>query len=348
VIAAGALDFSLPRALEATEPPEARGLARDDVRLMVARRGDGAIEHHVFHDLPSLLSPGDLVVVNTSATVPAAIGARRGDGRPARVHVAMPAPDAPADDLWLLELRSADGATPTSDGREGERLALDGGAAAELLARYAGGRLWLARVSAPAPLLDHLAAVGRPIRYGYVPREWPLSAYETVYAAEPGSAEMPSAGRPFTAELITRLAARGVLVAPLVLHTGVSSPERHEPPVAERYEVPPATARLVNAVRWWGGRVIAVGTTVVRALETVASPDGCVEPAAGWTSLVVTPERGLHAVDGLITGWHEPRASHLDLLEASAGRELLERSYDEALAHGYLWHEFGDSHLVLP
>jgi S-adenosylmethionine:tRNA ribosyltransferase-isomerase len=349
VTAASALDFSLPPALEATEPPEARGLARDEVRLLVARRGDGAIEHHVFRDLPDLLSPGDLVVVNTSATVAAAIGARRADGRAARLHVAMPAPDSPADDLWLIELRSADGASPaSSDGHEGERLTLDGGAAAELLARYAGGRLWLARVSAPSPLLAHLAVFGRPIRYGYVRREWPLADYETVYADQPGSAEMPSAGRPFTPELITRLTARGILVAPVVLHTGVSSPERHEPPVAERYEVPAETARLVNAVRWWGGRVIAVGTTVVRALETVASPDGCVEPAEGWTSLVVTPARGLYAVDGLITGWHEPLASHLDLLEASAGRELLGRSYDEALAQGYLWHEFGDSHLVLP
>jgi S-adenosylmethionine:tRNA ribosyltransferase-isomerase len=138
------------------------------------------------------------------------------------------------------------------------------------------------------------------------------------------------------------------VVAPIVLHTGVSSPERHEPPYPERYEVPETTARLVNAVRWWGGRVIAVGTTVVRALETVAASDGCVEAGAGWTSLVVTPERGLQAVNGLITGWHEPRASHLQLLQAAAGEELLRRSYDAALAEGYLWHEFGDSHLVLP
>jgi S-adenosylmethionine:tRNA ribosyltransferase-isomerase len=189
---------------------------------------------------------------------------------------------------------------------------------------------------------------GHPIRYGYVPREWPLEAYQTVFAIRPGSAEMPSAARPFTDELVGELVARGILFAPLTLHTGVSSPERHEPPYPERYSVPAETARLINAARSWGGRVIAVGTTAVRALETVARPDGTVEASEGWTGLVITADRGLRTADGLITGWHEPQASHLMMLEAVAGEELLARSYDEALEHGYLWHEFGDSHLILP
>jgi S-adenosylmethionine:tRNA ribosyltransferase-isomerase len=174
-----------------------------------------------------------------------------------------------------------------------------------------------------------------------------LSAYQNVYAVEPGSAEMPSAGRPLTLEVITRLVAGGVLVAPITLHTGVSSPERHEAPYAERYRVSTQTARLVNAVREWGGRVIATGTTVVRALETVAQPDGTVAPGEGWTNLIVTPERGLWAIDGLVTGLHEPNSSHLDMLRAAAGDELLTRSYEAALEHGYLWHEFGDSQLIL-
>jgi S-adenosylmethionine:tRNA ribosyltransferase-isomerase len=209
-------------------------------------------------------------------------------------------------------------------------------------------RLWLARLELPEPLVDYLARHGHPIRYAYVPRDWPLAAYQNVYALEPGSAEMPSAGRPFTPELITRLVARGIQVAPITLHTGVSSPERGEPPYAERYRVPPKTARLVNAVHLWGGRVVAVGTTVVRALETVAEPDGAVTDGEGWTNLVITPERGLRAVDGLLTGWHEPEASHLQMLRASAPDELLDRSYQAALDHGYLWHEFGDSHVLLP
>jgi S-adenosylmethionine:tRNA ribosyltransferase-isomerase len=206
----------------------------------------------------------------------------------------------------------------------------------------------LARFQGTDEVEAFLERYGEPIRYGYVRGGWPLAAYQTVYATTPGSAEMPSAGRPFTAELLSRLLARGVLLAPITLHTGVSSPERHESPFPEYYVVPESTARVVNAVRGWGGRVVAVGTTVVRALETVAGAGGSVHGGSGWTSLVVSSERGLRVIDGLITGWHEPEASHLQLLEAVAGPALLARCYREALRHGYLWHEFGDSHLILP
>jgi S-adenosylmethionine:tRNA ribosyltransferase-isomerase len=337
--------FALPARLEAHEPPEARGLARDAVRLLVSDRSDGSIVHARVHDLPSFLSPGDLLVVNVSATLPAALDATRGDGTALELRLSTPATGRdPARD-WIVELRRGD--EPFADGRAGERLALPGGAAAQLLAPYAGRRLWLARLELPLPLEDYLAEHGRPIRYGYVPGRWPLEAYQNAYALEPGSAEMASAGRPLTAELITRLVAGGVLVAPVTLHTGVSSPERNEPPYPERFRVPEQTARLVGAVHGWGGRVIAVGTTVVRALETVAQPDGTVAAGEGWTHLVVTPERGLWTVDGLLTGLHEPEASHLDLLRAAAGEALVDRSYSEAIEHGYRWHEFGDSHLIV-
>jgi S-adenosylmethionine:tRNA ribosyltransferase-isomerase len=344
------LKFDLPPELEASEPPEARGLERDQVRLMVARRSDGSITHAHFRDLPEYLRRGDLLVVNTSATLPAAVAALRSDGGTRlELRFATPAPETRGDEWWVVELRSADGSAPFRGVREGERLTLGGGRAIEIVAPYASGRrLWLARLDPGEPLHDYLARHGHPIRYGYVPAARELAEYQTAYATELGSAEMPSAGRPFTPELITRLVAAGVHVAPLILHTGVSSPERDEEPYPERYDVPRATARLVNAVREWGGSVIAVGTTVVRALETVADRSCRVAPGAGWTNLVVSPARGLRAVDGLLTGWHEPRASHLQLLEASAGPELLGRSYDEALEQGYLWHEFGDSHLILP
>jgi S-adenosylmethionine:tRNA ribosyltransferase-isomerase len=344
-----ALAFELPAALEAREPPEARGLARDEVKLMVSRRGDRAVLHARFRDLPEFLAPGDLLVVNDSATLAAAVAARRAHGTAVRVHFATPAPHLRDANWWVVELRSADGARPMSNARAGERLTLAGGAELELVAPYASGaRLQLARVDLDGPVTAYLARHGEPIRYGYVPRPWPLEAYQTVYAREPGSAEMPSAGRPFTPELITALVARGVLVAPITLHAGVSSPERHEAPYPERYQVPAASARLVGAVRSWGGRVVAVGTTVVRALETVAEPGGTIRAGSGWTGLVVTPARGLRAVDGLLTGWHEPEASHLHMLEAVAGAGLLERSYRAALERGYLWHEFGDSQLILP
>ena len=341
-----ALAFELPTHLEAHEPPEARGLRRDQVRLLVASRGSGSIVHTRFDELPAFLAPGDLLVVNTSATIPAALPAEGPDAASVELRLSTPSPKH-SGDHWVVELRLGD--APFRRARAGDELALPAGGRAKILARYASSeRLWLARLRLPEPLERYLSRHGRPIRYRYLARPWPLGAYQNAFALEPGSAEMPSAGRPLTAELVTTLAASGILIAPVTLHTGVSSPERHEPPYPERYRVPVETARLVNAVHGWGGRVIAVGTTVVRALESVAQPGGEVRAGAGWTNLVVTPERGLWTVDGLLTGWHEPDASHLQLLRAAARDELLDRSYAAAIRHGYLWHEFGDSHLVLP
>jgi len=337
--------FELPPGLEAQEPAEARGFGRDGVRLLVTNRTHRTVVHARFGDLPQILAPGDVLVLNTSATLAAALPARREDGLELELHLSTPAPGAGSDALWIVELRLGD--SPFAGVEVGDRFELPAGASAQVLEPYAGVRLWLARLDLPQTLTSYLAACGQPIRYGYVPRRWPLSAYQNVYALEPGSAEMVSAGRPFTAELITKLVAGGVFVAPITLHTGVSSQERHEPPYAERYRVPEQSARLVNAVHDWGGRVIAVGTTVVRALETVAQPDGTVTAGEGWTDLVVTPDRGLWAIDGLLSGFHESQSSHLDLLRAAAGEDLLRRSYAAALAHGYRWHEFGDSHLIL-
>jgi S-adenosylmethionine:tRNA ribosyltransferase-isomerase len=336
-----ALALSVP--LEAHEPPEARGADRADIAMLVATRHDLRLANTRFRDLPRFLSAGDLLVVNTSATLPAALEARLGD-RPVQLWLSTPRRDG----SWLVELRTADRGSSVR-ARIGDRVELPGGAHAELVSRFgASRRLSVARIECDGALPEYLRRHGQPIRYAYVPDPWPLEAYQTVFALEPGSAEMPSAGRPFTQALVTELVARGVLVAPVTLHTGVSSPERGEAPFPERFRVPPTTARLVNAVHRWGGRVIAVGTTVMRALESVAAPDGTVSEGRGWTNLVVTPERGIIAVDGLLTGWHEREASHLDLLEAAAGSELLERSYRAALDHGYRWHEFGDVHLILP
>ena len=335
--------LELQSRLEAQEPPEVRGEGREDVALLVATRHDLAVSHARFRDLPRVLSSGDLLVVNVSATLAAAVETRLGE-QPLQLWLSTPGPDG----TWLVELRTGD-RRPYPRPPMGARLELPGGAHAELIARFAGSeRLSVARVECDAPLEDYLRRHGRPIRYGYVAEPWPLDAYQTVFALEPGSAEMPSAGRPFTTELVTQLVARGVLITPVTLHTGLSSPERDEPPSPERYHVPAATARLVNAVRGWNGRVIAVGTTVVRALESVAAVNGTVSEGQGWTNLVVTQERGLRAIDGLLTGLHESGSSHLELLEAVAGLTLLERSYAAALAHGYLWHEFGDLHLILP
>lgn len=349
------LDFQLPLELEAGEPPEARGLARDMVRLMVSYGSDNHLIHSHFHQLPDFLDPGDLVVINTSRTLNAALTARRADGSALMVHLSTRLPA----NLWLVEVRQPDGVAsrPFSQATPGETLALPAGAAVTLHTPYqaeqrsrVGGdvRLWVATLDLPVSLDDYLLQHGFPIRYGYVRQSWPLAYYQTVYATEAGSAEMPSAGRAFTPELITRLVAKGVQIAPLLLHTGVASLEDHEPPYEEFYRVPLETTRLVNAARSAGKRVVAVGTTVVRALETVTDAEGTTHPGEGWTRLVIKPDTSLRSVNALLTGLHEPQASHLAMLQALAGLDHLYLTYTEALREKYLWHEFGDLHLILP
>ncbi|MEV8449278.1 S-adenosylmethionine:tRNA ribosyltransferase-isomerase [Streptomyces parvus] len=340
----------VPDALSARVPAEQRGAGRDDVRLLVSR--GRSVAHHAFRELPEQLRRGDVLVVNTSMTLPAAVNGRVG-GERVVVHFSTRG----ADGRWAVELRAPVGAGvtgPRPGGPAGTVVRLPGGRVLVLedpLGPSAGARLWWARVPEAVPEL--LRRYGRPIRYGYTDRDQPLSAYRTVFAVPSpdgsGSAEMPSAARPFTVPLVAELVRRGVLFAPLSLHTGVASAEAHEPPYPERFAVPAASAWLVNAVRAAGsGRVVAVGTTAVRALESAVGPDGMVRPAEGWTDLVVTPRRGVRVVDGLLTGLHEPQASHLLMLEAVAGREALRHGYEAALQERYLWHEFGDVHLILP
>ncbi|MFF1925771.1 S-adenosylmethionine:tRNA ribosyltransferase-isomerase [Streptomyces sp. NPDC058221] len=356
-----ALDaLRVPAELSARVPAEQRGAGRDDVRLLVSRGQE--VSHHAFRELPGQLRAGDVLVVNTSPTLAAAVNGRVGGDRVV-VHFSTRGEDG----RWAVELRRPDGAgatAPRPGGPAGAAVRLPGGSRLVLEEPLAGAgsRLWWARAcpplihrAGPGPTVDVpelLRRYGRPIRYGYTERDQPLSAYQTVFALPTadgsGSAEMPSAARPFTAGLVAALVSRGVQFAPLTLHTGVASAEAHEPPYPERFEVPVTTAWLVNAARAGGGRVIAVGTTAVRALESSAGPDAVVRPAVGWTDLVVTPQRGVRVVDGLLTGLHEPEASHLLMLEAIAGGAALSRGYGEALSHRYLWHEFGDVHLLLP
>lgn len=352
-------------------PLELTGGRRDDARMLVAWRSDDRLVEATMADLATFLDPGDVVVVNTSATRPAALVAEGvgdvfpaatadGAGRSADgslvVHLSTQLDDT---GLWVVEPRHRSGAgtTPWLDFRADGPIVLPGGARLELIGPYrpegraATGhpaRLWTARLRLPRPLDEHLARFGRPIRYGTDARPWPLSAYQTVFASVPGSAEMPSAARGFTPELVIGLVSHGVVVAPITLHTGVASQDAGETPYPERYVVPPATAVAVNHARSRRRRIVAVGTTATRALESVAEPDGQVHAGEGWTDLVITPERGVLAVNGLISGWHDPEASHLMLVEAVAGCATLERSYARALDAGFAGHEFGDFHLVLP
>jgi S-adenosylmethionine:tRNA ribosyltransferase-isomerase len=335
---------------------------------MVSRVGVDPIVHASFRDFPDFLARGDVLVVNTSATINAALDAWRPPASRApgpgsefadRIEVHLSSPVREADNRWVVELRriTPGGTTPLLDASAGDQLALAAGASATLVEPYIGQptgaatpvrvRLWVAELTVPDGVMAFAAEYGWPIHYSYVRERWPLNYYQTVFAMEPGSAEMPSAGRAFTREIVARLERKGVRIVPLVLHTGVASLESDETPYPERYRVPPSTADAVNAARARGGRVVAVGTTVVRALETVASPDGHVVASEGWTDLVVTPERGVYAVNAILTGLHEPRSSHFAILDALAGRRPVALAYEAALRCRYLWHEFGDLHLIL-
>ncbi|MBO1338110.1 S-adenosylmethionine:tRNA ribosyltransferase-isomerase [Streptomyces sp. VRA16 Mangrove soil] len=347
------LALRVPEELSARVPAEQRGPGRDrsSVRMLVSRGTE--VAHHRFAELPEVLRAGDLLIVNTSPTLAAAVDGRLGHARVV-VHFSTRGDDG----RWAVELRDPDGrgtTRPHAGGPAGTVVALPGGVrlSYEEPVAAGSGRLWWVRASGDAAAL--LREHGRPIRYAYTERDQPLSVYQTVFAlhgrgaeAGAGSAEMPSAARPFTERVVARLVSRGVQFAPITLHTGVASMESHEPPYGERFEVPEASARLINAARAGGGRVVAVGTTAVRAVESAVGADGVVRAARGWTDLVVTPERGVRVVDGLLTGLHEPEASHLLMLEAIAGREAVSRTYEEALRGRYLWHEFGDVHLILP
>jgi S-adenosylmethionine:tRNA ribosyltransferase-isomerase len=340
------LEFDRPAALQAGGPPERRGVARDEVRLLVTTpRGH---EHARFRDLPRLLAPGTLLVVNASATLPASLPARHGRLGPLRVHVSA----SLGRGIHLIEARWSAAEPGPLPFAAGEALAI-AGLAARLVAPYPGlPRLWYVRVE--GDLRQAMEREGEPIRYGYLePPFPPLADYQTVFARVPGSAEMPSAARPFTARVIDGLRERGIEIAAVTLHAGVSSHELDAEEVEERvlfaepFEVPAATAAAVTAARREGRPVIAAGTTVVRALESAWSGDR-LRATAGFSRLMVHPGKPVRSVDGLLTGLHDPLASHLAMLYAIAPQEQVRSGYAEAVREGYLWHEFGDSHLLLP
>ena len=326
----------LPQPADATSPPEHRGIARDAVRMLVSSRAARERAHLRFYDLPSVLRRGDVLVVNDSATLPAALTAHRSDGETLALHVATQIDTR----VWTAE--------PRGRVRRGERLALPGGAHATMLAPLdpQRPRLWYALFELPQPMHEYLARFGEPVRYGYVSQHFELHEYQTMFARVPGSAEMPSAARPFTPRVVDALRERGIGIATITLHCGVSSFEAPELPPAERFSVSRATAETVNAARRGGRRVIAIGTTVVRALES-AVQDGEAVAAFGWTDLIVDGSRPPVCVDGLLTGFHDATATHQWMLAAFADRALLDSAYAQAARLGYRRHEFGDVHLIL-
>jgi S-adenosylmethionine:tRNA ribosyltransferase-isomerase len=337
------LQFERPESLQADAPPELRGLARDGVRLLVSTP-DGWHQHATFEALPAFLVPGDLLVVNESATLPASLPARRAKGA-FRLNLSTDY----GLDLWLAEPRF-DAATPGPIEIEAGEALTVAGLNAQVIMPYPGlPRLWF--IQFEGDVRGAMASQGQPIQYAYLAERLDLNWFQTLFAHQPGSAEMPSAARPFTPELVAALERRGVEIARLALHSGVSSLEVATQRVEahsitpEPFEVPPATAHAVQRTRQQGGRIIAVGTTVVRALESAFDGER-VRPSRGFTRLFLHPGRKPRLVDGLLTGFHDPVTSHLALLYALAGEDGVRSAYQEAVEHGYLWHEFGDSHLL--
>ncbi|MDR3576975.1 MAG: S-adenosylmethionine:tRNA ribosyltransferase-isomerase [Anaerolineaceae bacterium] len=339
---------------EAHQPPELRDLQplrRDQVRLMVLPRCSGPLIHTHFDALGEYLRPGDVLVVNNSRTLPALLHAQDTEaahGNQLEVRLAR----RQSPDTWdalLLEGRKR-------VGQVGMRLDFGQGLSGQVLGPAPDlPFLWQIRFDPCCmPLVDLIYRLGEPVRYSYVEETYPIDLYQTVYAAEPGSVEMPSAGRPFSWEMLLALQHKGIGLATITLHTSLSSTRDDEldathPVYAEQFRVPEQTALMINAAHALGqnGRVIAVGTTVVRALETAAQPDGSLLPTSGWTHLHISPGYQLRIVDALLTGLHEPRSSHLDLLSALVEPDRLQMAYHEAIQQGYLWHEFGDVNLII-
>ncbi len=345
--------FTLPAELSAKEPPERRGIRRDQVRLLVIDRATGAIEHARFDKIDNYLRADDLLVFNSSRTLPASLrgcecSAAHGPCMEVRLAERLP------DDSWLALLLCEQGDPFGCGLRAGMQIEFAEGLTATVLERDGNiPRLWKLHFSiSGTELVDLIYRLGKPIRYEYVSAPWNLDYYQTVYAKEPGSAEMPSAGRAFTWKLLLDLKRRGIDTGYIVLHTGLSSYmdddlDRVHPASEEEYFVSRIAADKINRARENGGRVIAVGTTVVRALESVADGTGRVKEAHSYTRLKIDNHHRLHAVDGLLTGLHEPEASHLDLLSAFLPAEKIRAAYEEAIQRRYLWHEFGDLNLIL-
>jgi len=343
--------FELPPGLCAGEPPEQRGIPRDQIRLLVAHRDSDQVEHSRLNRLDNFLRPGDLLVFNSSRTLPASLqgcAAPAGPCMEARLAEHLP------DDAWLALLLCQNGDPAGCGLQAGMKI----GFGMELEAVVEGRddfipRLWKLRFSkSGTELIDLLYRIGRPIRYEHVSTPWNLDAYQTIFAREPGSAEMPSAARGFSWRLLFDLKRRGIERTCITLHAGLSAysdepDDWTHPGSEEEFLVSELAAQEIQRTRAAGGRIVAVGTTVVRALESAVDSAGDLRPGHRYTRLRIDSGHALRVVDSLITGFHEPKASHLDLLTAFLPAEKIQRVYKEAVQARYLWHEFGDLNLIL-
>ncbi|WP_053366624.1 S-adenosylmethionine:tRNA ribosyltransferase-isomerase [Bacillus sp. FJAT-27245] len=336
---AGSMTFNLPPSLNAAAPPERRGVRRDHVRMMVLSKETGYGCHDSFYNLDQYLNEGDVLVLNSSRTIPAILRGRLLE-REEEVEIRLAGKIDGSRWYALIVSPSLDtGETIWFSGR------------LEAVVEKAAGDTPLSVIcfsKSGTSLFDEIYSLGEPIRYEYIETPWSLDYYQTVFASHPGSVEMPSAGRAFSWELLFKLRRKGVKIAFIQLHTGLSyflddNFDHHPSKIKEEYAIPEETLLAITEARLSGKRVIAAGTTVVRALETAMATG----QAHGWTNLFIHPGYELKAVNGILTGLHEPEASHLAMLSAFISQDKLYVAYMDAVEAKYLWHEFGDMNLIL-
>ena len=348
-ITSSIIQFELPPHLACPLPTEERNMKRDEVRLLVTS-GNEKVEHSTFNHLNTFLEQGDVLIVNTSATLPSALPVTLPGNREGRLHFSTKM----QGNLWLVEIRKVAGNKTRrwKEGKPGINFQLPLSASLTLQQRFYNNDqwldLWVAAFNCDQPAEEYLASHAKPIQYEKLDRVYPLPYYQTYFSFHPGSSEMPSAGRGFTASLIDRLLKKGISIVPVLLHTGVSSLEEHETPYPEYMEIDPIAAATINQAKQQGERIIAVGTTAIRAIETATDDRGNVMPYRGNTDLFIEDGYTMKVTDGLLTGFHEPNASHLNMLQAVAGFDHIDNAYKEAINREYYWHQFGDLHLILP
>ncbi len=345
-------DYQLPKKLECSLPTEERGIQRDEVKLLISKTSDDSVQHTIFHQLVDHLEEGDVLVVNTSGTLKASLRAQRGDGTQLIVNLSTRINDSD----FLVEIRQAVGQESKRfyGIQEGEILQLPNNGILKINGLYHRAnnqethiQLWKVELRLKEPLMDYLNQYGQAIKYGQIDQTYPISYYQTVFAKEVGSSEMPSAGRAFSPELLNRLIAKGVQIVPILLHTGISSLEVNERPYPEYYKMEEEAAQKINQAIQTNKRIIAVGTTVVRTLVSCKDGNGYLKASKGWTDAYVTPDTDISFITGLLTGFHEPKASHLLMMQAFASAAHFQKVYGEAIEQEYYWHEFGDLHLIL-
>ncbi len=336
-------DFFLPDYLNASLPPERRGIRRDQVRMMVLERETGHVSHDRFFQLENYLNSGDVLVLNNSRTIPAAFKADWVRGG-----------KVIGSDVELRLARKRTGAvwevlSTQPNVKQGDFFKISASLEAKVVGEVFKSPLLIMQFSLQGEeFYDAIYSVGYPVRYEYIKIPWQLDYYQTVFASQPGSIEMPSAGRAFSWEILMKLQEKGVKVVYLQLHTGLSylldDQNPHSPEeLYEEYSISQEAMDEIWKAKAEGGKIIAGGTTAVRALETAAAKS----LLNGWTNLYVTSEYQLQLVDGIITGFHEPKASHLDMLSAFVNEAALFKAYTAAIEKHYLWHEFGDINLII-